>query len=398
MVDAAKPTLVKSDIIGTTVPLYSGYDIGAYESTYKPPIANAGSDKAIALPTNSVTLNGTGTNGDGSIVTYNWSKTAGPTQFTINSPTAATTTVSNLAEGTYTFRLTVTDNNQVARFDDVQVIVSPAPLPAGTKYVKVNIFGGTNPYSNTEWNNWNVVASSTVAALKYSDGTASAAGASISSFTGLVDNGATYGGTMAPPEVLRYTTSSNTLRTLTFSGLSAAKKYNLELYASRANTGNSTIFTIGTTSVTIVTDHNKTNKASFLNLVPNASGQLVVNIKSGTTYNYLNGFVLTEMTGTTTAIARASQTRTDAVAIAALDVQAFPNPAAGYFNLSIRSRSMKPVAIRITDALGRTIENQRIAPNTTVSVGRMYRPGIYYAEVIQENRKATVRLVKQTPK
>jgi hypothetical protein len=104
------------------------------------------------------------------------------------------------------------------------------------------------------------------------------------------------------------------------------------------------------------------------------------------------------MTGTTTAIARASQTRTDAVAIAALDVQAFPNPAAGYFNLSIRSRSMKPVAIRIIDALGRTIENQRIAPNTTVSVGRMYRPGIYYAEVIQENRKATVRLVKQTPK
>jgi hypothetical protein len=395
MVDVAKPTIMKADIIGTPVPLYAGYDIGAYESTYKPPLADAGSDKATTLPTNSVTLNGSGTNGDGTIVAYHWTKTAGPTQFTINTPTAATTTVSNLAEGTYTFRLNVTDNNEVARFDEVQVVVSPSPPAAGTKYVKVTIFGGTNPFTNAEWNNWNVVASRTIADLKYSDGTTSAAGASLSASTGLVDNGATYGGTMAPPEVLRYTTSSNVLRTLTFSGLSTAKKYNLELYASRANTGNSTIFTIGTTSVTIVTDNNKTNKASFLNLVPNASGQLVVNIKSGTTYNYLNGFILTEMAGTTTSTVFTGQTVTEDAAVASLQVQTFPNPASTYFNLSIRSRSTKPVTIRIVDALGRTIENQRIAPNTTVAVGRKYQPGIYYAEVIQENRKATVRLVKE---
>jgi hypothetical protein len=115
-------------------------------------------------------------------------------------------------------------------------------------------------------------------------------------FLRLVDNRRYLWRHHGPPEVLRYTTLRARLRTLTFSGLSASKKYNLELYASRANTGNSTIFTIGTTSITIVTDNNKTNKASFFNLVPKCiTGKLVVNIKSGTTYNYLNGFILTEM-------------------------------------------------------------------------------------------------------
>jgi hypothetical protein len=394
MIDAGKASPGTVDIIGTPVPQNGSYDIGAYESKFKPPVANAGADKTVTLPANSTTLAGSGTDADGTITGYSWTKTAGPAQFTINTPTAATTTVSNLIEGTYTFRLTVTDNDGAARFDDVQVVVSAAPPPAGTKFVKVNIFGGTNPYTNAEWNNWNVTASRTVASLKYSNGTTSAAGAFLSASSGLVDNSATYGGTMAPPEVLRYTTSSSTERTLTFSGLSASKKYNLELYASRSNTGNSTIFTIGTTSVTIVTDNNKTNKASFFNLVPSATGQLVVNMKNSASFNYLNGFILTEMDGTTTSITQARQTGTETIAVAALDVQAFPNPATGYFNLSIRSRSMKPVAIRILDALGRTIENQRIAPNTTVPVGRTYLPGIYYAEVIQENRKATVRLVK----
>jgi hypothetical protein len=209
----------------------------------------------------------------------------------------------------------------------------------------------------------------------------------------IADNGATYGGTMCPPEVLRYT-SYGGARTLTLSGLSTTKTYNLELYASRANTGNSTIFTIGTTSITIVTDYNKANKASFSNLKPNTSGQLVVSIKSGTTYNYLNGFILTEMASTTTSIALARLPGTEDAALAALQVQAFPNPASGYFKIFIRSPSTKPVTVRIIDALGRIIENQQMTPNTMVPVGLTYQAGIYYAEVIQENRKATVRLVK----
>ncbi|HEY0066528.1 MAG TPA: T9SS type A sorting domain-containing protein, partial [Flavisolibacter sp.] len=187
--------------------------------------------------------------------------------------------------------LTVTDNEGATSYDDVQVVVSSTSVT--TKSIKLNLFGGTNPYVNAEWNNWNVSGSLNSGVLKYSDGASSGVSAAITRHT-LADNGATYGGTMCPPEVLRYASYSTSARTLTFSGLSTAKTYSLELYASRANTGNSTTFTINGNAVTILTDNNKTNKAVFNALTPTASGQLVISIANVNTYNYLNGLILTE--------------------------------------------------------------------------------------------------------
>jgi hypothetical protein len=116
-----------------------------------------------------------------------------------------------------------------------------------------------------------------------------------------LDNGTAYGSGMAPAEVLRYVAHKHhTARTLTLSGLAANKTYALELYGSRnANSGYTTVFTIGTTSVSVGTYQNLANKASFTNLVANASGQIVVNIKSANPYNYLNGFILTELSSGT---------------------------------------------------------------------------------------------------
>lgn len=89
------------------------------------PVANAGPDKMLVLPANSVTLNGSGTDADGTIVSYAWSKTGGPSQYTISNSNIASPVISNLVAGTYTFRLTVTDNNQATGFDDVTITVSP---------------------------------------------------------------------------------------------------------------------------------------------------------------------------------------------------------------------------------------------------------------------------------
>jgi hypothetical protein len=164
----------------------------------------------------------------------------------------------------------------------------------------VRVFGGANAYGSTEWNNWNVTASLTAPAFKYSDATASSVTAALSHSTSIYDNGTTYGSGMAPAEVLRYTSGSNTARTLTFSGLAPNKTYNLELYASRnSNSGYTTAFTAGGTTVTVATFQNLANKASFVNLTPTAGGQLVVNIKNNHVYSYLNGFTLTEITSGT---------------------------------------------------------------------------------------------------
>lgn len=259
------------------------------------PFANAGTDKTIALPTNSVTLSGTGYDNDGTIQAYQWVKTSGPIPFKINSPAASATTVSGLEAGIYTFRLLVTDNDGTTASDEVRVTVTGTS--EATKHVKVNLYSGTNPYSNTAWNNWNVLANLASPVFRYADGGTSTISAATTR-NGMADNGSTYGSGMAPAEVLRYACYATASRTLTLKGLSASKTYSIELYASRnAYADNSTVFTVNGISKTIASYQNLTNKVVFTNLSPNAQGQLVITINSTKMYNYLNGFILTEAVG-----------------------------------------------------------------------------------------------------
>lgn len=93
------------------------------------PVANAGPDKSITLPTSSVVLNGSGTDSDGSISSYLWSKLSGPSSFSFSSTGVASPTVSSLTEGTYVFLLTVTDNGGATGSDAVTVVVNSAATP-----------------------------------------------------------------------------------------------------------------------------------------------------------------------------------------------------------------------------------------------------------------------------
>lgn len=93
-----------------------------------PPTVNAGADKAITLPTSSVSVTGTASDSDGTIASTVWTKTSGPATYSITSPNSLTTTISGLTTaGTYVFRLTATDNQGATAFDDMQVVVSAAP-------------------------------------------------------------------------------------------------------------------------------------------------------------------------------------------------------------------------------------------------------------------------------
>src|SRR5690606_26668934 len=85
--------------------------------------ADAGTDVTLTLPDNSTTLRGSASDPDGSITTWAWTKINGPSQFTITNSGSATARVSNLAEGTYTFRLTVADNNGAVSSDDIKITV-----------------------------------------------------------------------------------------------------------------------------------------------------------------------------------------------------------------------------------------------------------------------------------
>jgi hypothetical protein len=91
------------------------------------PVADAGTDKLITLPTNSVTIAGVGSDSDGTISKYSWTKVSGGAA-TLSGATTNTLTASALVAGTYTFRLTVTDNKGGTDTDDISVIVNAPPV------------------------------------------------------------------------------------------------------------------------------------------------------------------------------------------------------------------------------------------------------------------------------
>ncbi len=95
------------------------------------PVANVGGNINLTLPVNTATLNGSAsTDPDGTISTYTWSKISGPGQFAIANPGQATTQVSNLAQGSYAFRLQVTDNGGLSGYDTLYITVNAASAPS----------------------------------------------------------------------------------------------------------------------------------------------------------------------------------------------------------------------------------------------------------------------------
>lgn len=109
----------------------SNYWVDAvFSSTPPPPVANAGPNQIITLPTSSVTLNGNGSTG--SISSYAWTQISGPNSATITTPTVVSPAVTGLIQGVYVFQLAV---NGGASNSQVTITVNPAPPPtanAGT--------------------------------------------------------------------------------------------------------------------------------------------------------------------------------------------------------------------------------------------------------------------------
>jgi len=96
----------------------------------KPPVANAGTNQAINLPTSTVTNSGSlSSDADGTISSYAWLKISGPSTFTIVNSSSVSTAVTSLVQGVYQFQLTVTDNNGATAKDTVQITVNSINSP-----------------------------------------------------------------------------------------------------------------------------------------------------------------------------------------------------------------------------------------------------------------------------
>ncbi len=139
------------------------------------PVANAGVDQTITLPTSSVTLSGSGSEANGTISSYSWAKVSGPSSGTITSASSASTTVTDLTQGTYLFQLKVTDNSGNSDEDTVQITVNASSgnlLPAlnvanlvngidykyyeSTSFTSIPVFYTLAPVNTSSTTNFNI--------------------------------------------------------------------------------------------------------------------------------------------------------------------------------------------------------------------------------------------------
>ncbi len=91
----------------------------------KAPVANAGADQVVTMPILTATLQGSGTDSDGTIASYQWIQKKGATTVLTGTNTSKLS-VTGLLEGTYEYTLTVTDNAGAKAIDSVFITVKAA--------------------------------------------------------------------------------------------------------------------------------------------------------------------------------------------------------------------------------------------------------------------------------
>ncbi|WP_165813959.1 PKD domain-containing protein [Terrimonas sp.] len=105
-------------------------DIGSIQSCMqnKPPVVNAGNDKEVSAGAQTY-LSATASDPDGNIVSYLWQKVSGPVGDVISQPASAYTALSFTNEGTYVYRITVTDNQGATASDEISIKAVPNKPP-----------------------------------------------------------------------------------------------------------------------------------------------------------------------------------------------------------------------------------------------------------------------------
>lgn len=273
------------------------------------PSVSAGVDKIFNLPTNSTQLAGSATDMDGSITNISWTKISGPSQYSFSSPGSTVTTVSNLAAGTYTFRLTITDNKGAVAFDEVNVIVNEAMAP-GDYRILIDM-GTTNTASPDQWGNyWNNMNDGRPGVRVQNAKTTTNAGSGISlevvnrlngsweAAGNTMGSGSSIGavGDYPANATMDYTIahSSVTNGRWKFTGLDPTKTYTVKFWGGRYNTSDTRIMQIKKSTESTWSEFNAVNNmdynraAIFQNITGVTEVIFDMKVKSGSQFGNLS--------------------------------------------------------------------------------------------------------------
>jgi hypothetical protein len=141
---------------------------------YSLPIANAGENVVVIMPETTSSLNGSlSADPDNDPLTYLWEQIYGPSVITFSDNTNVSPQISNLEEGVYECRLSVTDGQYSSR-DKVLIVVSAS----GNSNPSVSITSPNNNASFKEGESISITANATdlegsIAKVEFFDGTTS---------------------------------------------------------------------------------------------------------------------------------------------------------------------------------------------------------------------------------
>ncbi|HAS41145.1 MAG TPA: hypothetical protein DCS93_11735 [Microscillaceae bacterium] len=308
----------------------------------------AGNDATITLPTNTYTLVGSASSSDtAATLTYQWTQETGPNTATLVNATQASTLVTGLVEGTYTFQLMANASNGTSGSDEVIITVAPdtpANLPpvanagndqtlvlptnsttldgsgstddkgivsyqwelvsgntAALQTVLVNFTSTqTNGQAPAPWNNFTAVpktsgtqednlqdtqGQTTAISVQFVDPWQNRANNPNSGGMQTGDNSGVY-----EDQVLRYfyyfERTLATTRSMKITGLVTDKVYSLTFFNS-ASFGNNgvyvTNFTVNGSTVSLDPTNNTQNTVTLSNLAPDAQGELTIEVAPNST-------------------------------------------------------------------------------------------------------------------
>ncbi|WP_336514219.1 malectin domain-containing carbohydrate-binding protein [Pollutibacter soli] len=322
------------------------------------PKANAGADKTITLPANSTVLNGTGTDADGTISAYTWTQVSGPSTATFSSKTVAAPTISKLKEGTYSFSLIVTDNdNAKSASDVVNVTVNPDNGGNTQPAAGLTLVNAAEDNDLFTLNNGTVINLASIPSSSVNVRLNASGGASITKVEFVLSGKQSY-------------SSSESVAPYALFGDNNGD-YNNWTIVVGSYTLKSTTYINGVAQTPITINFSVINDASSARTMSSSLTQSQVN-----GYVENPSFRINPETG-------------------GFDMKVTPNPAITNFNIRLTGNTSEKMNLQVVDFQGKVIESKSgIVPGTNFYLGDNYPKGVYYIHVIQGRDKIVRKVMK----
>jgi len=375
---------------GVDRPKISAIEILTTSTTNQSPVANAGLDTTITLPASTAVLRGSGTDADGTVTGYSWTKISG--SGTIVSPTSATTNVTGLTQGTSVFQLVVADNQNATSNPD-QVIVTVNPADTTTTY---RINAGGPQVTNTI---------GTFAADNFFSPAPGATYATTSAIAGTTDD--------AIYQTERVSTTDNGTFSYAFPVSNSACKVVLHFAEIYWTTAGSRKFDVSIEGVKVLDNYDIVQKAgAFTAVVENfnvnvSDGTLNINFTAAVSEGGVNRpkvsaiEILPQIAAASRTVATDQREQLSQPA-GTVTTTVFPNPSRdGLFKMVTGRQFQADASFTLLSSSGTLLKQGKLpphAPGTAIPLDlsrEMRAAGVYHLHVADKNQHIVLKLIRE---